>query len=178
MLPKRIRWARFGPTNRSWMIHVPGGGVCLSAFVLGRGPRGSVLMGRPRAHPAWPEHGGLALWRAREIEKSGEWVLPATHLKMDETPEAAALRIARGFTGLRGARPRFLRVESHHRPSVHWVRSGGRRIRLNHWDLCFVFEVGVRAAPKPPAWWSELRLVPQTELRRLKIGRAHRDLLV
>src|SRR5579885_2434699 len=79
MLPVNESWARIGPTNKSWMIHIPKAGLCLSAFLVITGPENGILIGLPKKHRAWPEQGGLPLMHAEELEKEGKYLLPATH---------------------------------------------------------------------------------------------------
>jgi ADP-ribose pyrophosphatase YjhB (NUDIX family) len=175
--PPAQRWARIGPFNRSWLIHTPKAGLCLSAFVIARDRFDRILVGRPHAHAAWASEGGLPVRHARVLEEDGVWLLPATHLLMEEPPERAARRVARRWVGLRRAVPRFLMVQSHLRPSSRWKRESIYRAGRNHWDLCFVYEVRATLPKLDPPWWSELRFVDKEGLRRLKLGRGHRDVL-
>ena len=114
MRPVDVRWARIGSRNPSWMTHTPRAGLCLSVFIVAR-KGDSILLGRPRAHDAWPEKGGFPKRNAAEIEKEGAWLLPATHLLMEESPDHAASRVAHEWAGLKG-KPRFVMVQSHVRP--------------------------------------------------------------
>lgn len=175
--PPTRRWARIGPSNRSWLVHSPKAGLCLSAFVIARDRSGGILVGRPHAHAAWASDGGLPVRHARNLENDGVWLLPATHLKMEEPPDRAAKRIARRWVGLRRAEPRFLMVQSHLRPSSLWKGESIYRTGRNHWDICFVYEVRAAAPARKPAWWSELRFIDKRTLRQLKLGRGHRDVL-
>jgi len=177
MLPVTSRWARFGPTNRSWFIHVPRGGFCVSAFVVVRNRRGDVLLGRPTLHRDWPEEGCLPVWRVREEVRAGSWILPASHFLMDESPDHASVRISRKWAGLPGVKPRLVVVESHLFPTDMWAGTGPRRRRINHWALCFIFEVRTDRVPKKGPWWAELRFVPLSELSSIRIGRSHDDII-
>ena len=171
MRPVTTRWARIGPREPKTLFHTPEEGVCLSAFVVAR--RGSaILLGRPRAAGAWPEKGGFPRFRAEGLEKDESWLLPATHLLMEESPDHAARRVAREWAGLRGT-PRFVEVQSHPQSAGRW-RQGRKN---HHWDLCFVYELHERRAPDPMPWWSELRFFSPREIRELKIGRGHMDVL-
>jgi ADP-ribose pyrophosphatase YjhB (NUDIX family) len=118
--PLTKRWAPIGPHDSSWMIHVPKAGLCLSAFVVIR-KANSILLGRPHAHTAWPEMGGFPMRHAAAIKKDGSWLLPATHLLMEEAPDHAARRIANQWAGVRG-RPKFVMVQSHLRPSKQAIQ--------------------------------------------------------
>jgi len=167
MRPVTERWARIGPKAASWLIHTPHAGLCLSAFIVARKGR-SILLGRPRAHAAWPRMGGFPKRHAAEIEKEGAWLLPATHLLMEESPDHAARRIAHEWAGLRG-RPRFLMVQSHLRPHP----PGSQQ----HWDICFIYEMRVHQPPKPRPWWSDMRFLSTAKVRKMKLARGHRDIL-
>src|SRR5881398_2214907 len=118
MRPPETRWARIGPKNPATLFHTPDAGICLSAFVVAHRGR-TVLLGRPRGGPAWPQKGGYPEAQARELEEEGAWLLPATHLIIEESPDHAALRITRDFAGLPGI-PRFVMVQSHLRPARLW----------------------------------------------------------
>lgn len=175
MEPVTSRWARIGPPNRKWLIHVPPAGLCLSAFVLVRNRRGDVLFGRPRPHRNWPEKGGVGVWRIRELERDNAWTLPATHLLMGEDPEHAAKRIARTWAGLSNPRPRLVGVDSAQLPSSGWTGRGRWRRRVHHWAIGFVYELRASRTPRLDPGWSELRFFPRAQLRSLRIGREHRD---
>jgi len=177
MLPLQSRWARFGPPDLAWFSHIPAGGFCVSAFLLVRNRRGDVLLGQPKKHPDWPEKGCLPIWRVRSVQKEKGWILPASHFLMDESPEHAANRIMRAWTGISVGTPRLLGVESEVMPTGKKAGSGRARHRLNHWALCFVYELKTNRSPKPPRAWAELRFFPVSELGTIHIGRNHGDLL-
>lgn len=169
--PVTKRWARLGRDNASSLFHTPSAGVCLSVFVIARRDS-SILLGHPRVHDGWPEKGGYPKKRALELDREGAWLLPATHLLMDEPPDQAARRITREWAGLKGA-PKFKMVQSHLRPARLW----NPKLKGNHWDLCFVYELRSRDCPKPKPWWSEMRFVQPSEIRRMNLGRGHLDIL-
>ena len=170
--PVTKRWARIGPRDPSWLRHVPAAGLCLSSFVIIR-KDDSILLGRPRATDSWSEKGGYPTHHAAELERNGSWLLPATHLLMEESPDHAARRIANQWAGVKG-RPKFLMVQSHLRPSG---RKSQRTRGSNHWDICFVYKLETRGAPRSKPWWSETRFFSRSEIRRLKLGRGHKDVL-
>jgi ADP-ribose pyrophosphatase YjhB (NUDIX family) len=171
MPPVTKRWARLGRWNPHSLIHPSDAGVCLSAFLVARqGTR--ILMGRVHGTKEWPEKGGYPKARAVELEHAGAWLLPATHLLMEESPDRAAKRIARQWAGLRGT-PKFVMIQSHTRPASLWTKGA----KGNHWDLCFVYELRVRRLPKTRPWWSEMQFFSPSKLRRLNLGRGHRDIL-
>ena len=173
--PITRRWARFGPRTPSWMIHTPKAGVCLSTFVIVR-KKGAILLGRPHAHRAWPEMGGFPLRHAAEIEKENSWLLPATHLLMEESPDHAARRIAHEWAGAKGT-PKFVMVQSHLRPSGRWKSKLKWSRRLNHWDICFVYELQAHSNPKHNPWWNELRYFRPMDIAKIRLSRGHRDVL-
>ncbi len=174
-LPVTERWARIGPRRPSWLIHVPKAGLCLSAFVVIR-EGNSILLGRPHAHNAWPEKGGFPKRHAAEIEREGSWLLPATHLLMEETPDRAAKRVANQWAGVAGV-PRFVMVQSHLRPSTNRKSELKSRSRLNHWDICFVYELKAKVKPKLHPWWAEVRFFTPSEIHRIILSRGHKDIL-
>lgn len=172
--PVAKRWARIGPRDSSWMIHVPTAGLCLSSFVIIR-KGNSILLGRPHASSAWAEKGGYPTRHAAKLEKSDSWLLPATHLLMEESPDHAAKRIANEWMGVKG-RPRFLMVQSHLRPS-ETVKTRRWRTGFNHWDICFVYELKTGTKPTAKPWWKETRFFSSSEIRKLSLGRGHKDVL-
>lgn len=174
-IPVAERWARIGPRDPSWLMHVPKAGLCLSTFVIIRKGK-AILVGRPHANASWPEKGGYPLRPAAELEKRGSWLLPATHLLMEETPDHAARRIANQWAGVRG-RPKFVTLQSHIRPSRERKNRSKGDILRNHWDICFVYELKTRTNPKPRPWWAEIRFVPRSGMRRIAFGRGHKDVL-
>ena len=153
------------------LSHTHDAGVCLSAFVVARRGR-SILVCQPRASDAWPEKGGYPKHLAVKLERERAWLLPATHLLVEESPDHAALRITHQWAGLTG-HPRFVMVQSHTRPRSLW----NTRAKGKHWDICFVYELTARSVPKPKPWWSEMRFIPVSQVRRMKMGRGHKDVL-
>jgi len=170
-IPAWKRWARLGPNDTKWLNHVPESGVCISVFIIARKGT-SILLGRPRGGDTWAEKGGFPAWRASGLEKDKAWLLPATHLLMEEPPDLAAKRIARQWAGLTGT-PRFLEFQSHTRPAL----VGGRNRGARHWDLCFVYELKANSVPRLKPWWLEMRFVKPSEIRRMNMGRGHKDIL-
>jgi ADP-ribose pyrophosphatase YjhB (NUDIX family) len=175
--PVTERWARIGQRDPSWLIHVPKEGLCLSTFVVIRRGR-RILLGRPHANNAWPEKGGFPKRHSAAIEKEGTWLMPATHLLMEEAPDRAARRIANQWAGVSGL-PKFIMVQSHLRAPRRRTRQPQSKARTgsNHWDICFVYELRTKAAPKPKSWWSETRFCTPLEIRGMTLGRGHKDIL-
>ncbi len=177
MQPVYTRWARFGPTDRAWFIHLPVGGFCVSAFLLVRNRRGDVLLGRPKEHSDWPEKGCLPIWRVKQVRDEMGWILPASHFLMEESPQHAARRIMHDWAGISSGKPRLLGVESEVMGPRVTVGSGRTRRRVHHWAMCFVYGLTTDRSPKPPRGWDELRFIPVRELKSVRIGRSHGDLL-
>ena len=169
------RWARIGPRDVPWMFHVPKAGLCLSSFLIVR-KGGAILLGRPHANASWPEKGGYPERHAAVIERDGSWLLPATHLLMEESPDHAARRIANEWAGV-GGTPRFVAVQSHIRPQLRSKPRSKRKAGLNHWDICFIYELNTKQKPRARSWWSETRFFPPREVRRMKLSRGHKDVL-
>ncbi len=99
-------------------------------------------------------------------------MLPASHLIVKESPQAAAQRIAREqleLPGLALGEPRV--VSEVYAP---------RRFPENpaHWDLEFVFrgELDVGSLPHPAAW-TELRFVDLDTTPKSAIARSHEDII-
>jgi hypothetical protein len=91
---------------------------------------------------------------------------------MEESPDQAAKRIAHEWAGIK-ENPRFAMVQSHLRPLKLW----NPRLKGNHWDICFVYELQPKGPVHSKPWWSELRFIPRSEIRTIKIGRGHGDVL-
>ena len=158
------KWARIGPKNERWMIQTPRACICLSVFVVALKGKSSIVLYRPRESEEWPKFGGQPAWTSRKWEKSGLWYLPGTHLLMEESPDNAAVRIMREFTGLVGTNPKLLMVQSHLRPAKLWKWMKAEK-GANHWDICFVYETHIRKLPaKIRPWFKEIRIVGFSEI--------------
>jgi ADP-ribose pyrophosphatase YjhB (NUDIX family) len=120
--------------------------------------------------------GGFPIRHAAAIEKAGSWLLPATHLVMEEPPDHAGKRIANQWVGVKGT-PKFVMVQSHLRPSGRWKSELKWGRKLSHWDICFVYELQARTHPKHNPWWSEIRFFEPTDIARITLGRGHKDVL-
>lgn len=139
--------------------------LCLSAFLVSI--EEGLLVGRMRDPEAWAT---LDAVQAKGSAFQGErWVLPASHLVVAESPDAAARRIATEQLGgrLRGLTP--WRVLSFAGPLAS-------RDEATHWDLCFVYQAEVELAETPP-WFAELRRVPLETLRPEAFARGHGEVL-
>jgi hypothetical protein len=119
----------------------------------------------------------VPLWRLQEFIDAGQWILPASHFLMDESPSHAAVRVARTWGGVRHPEPQFVVATSELFPTQHWEGRAAARHRLNHWALCFVYEVRTDATPRKGPGWAELAFQPMGAFRTLPIGRGHGDLV-
>lgn len=143
---------------------IPAGGLCLSAFlILSRpGKPGQVLLGHLNPKADW-EHIG-ALDQARAERNSKGWMLPASHLILNESPLEAAQRILREQLGGLNVRLKGPEVFS----EVYGPEA--------HWDLEFVFLGETPGVPQTSAW-DELRFLDVGRARRADFARLHEDIL-
>ncbi len=151
---------------------VPSDGMCLSVFLVFRPPNepGRVLLGKMDPAARW---GDLAALDAERVARFADrWVLPASHLLLFESPDAAAARVAKEQLGIDLADLPSPRVfsEAYGRP--------GAEGKDPHWDLDFVYDL-VWPEPRPPraAAWKELTLVDVARVPRAEFGRGHADVL-
>lgn len=123
--------------------------LCLRCFLVSEGEEG-LLVGRVKRAAEWQDleiaHGFDALL------ESGQWVLPASHLLVGETPAAAARRIA---TQQLGATSHALKEAS----AFSHISEQPGHASPPRWNLCFVFEAQVQLAGTPP-WFDELKRIP------------------
>lgn len=149
---------------------LPAGGFCLSAYVLLRSRPGAsdVVAGHIDPTTDWAHRGALGAPRAETASQG--WMLPASHLQIFESPDAAATRILEEQLGLRGVPLTGPRVFSE--------RWGGRSPEDPHWDLQFVFE-GTWPADRPRAasGWRSLELVDLARTPPDAFVRWHADIL-
>ncbi|MCI4355355.1 MAG: hypothetical protein L3K06_08340, partial [Thermoplasmata archaeon] len=87
-------------------------------------------------------------------------------------------RIAAEWVGLHRGRPTLLAIDSSRRRTAKRAGSGRTRRTVYHWDIGVVYELRISRLPAAPRAWAEWRFVSRTEWKKIKIGRAHRDLLV
>ncbi len=154
------------------MPEVPPAGLCLSAFLVitERGHANRVLMGHLDPAAPWDHIG--ALDPSRTVVHSKGWMLPASHLIVKESPQAAARRVAREQLEL----PDLALGE----PEVVSEVYAPRRFpeKGEHWDLEFLFrgELDPHAVPKAAAW-TELRFVDLDTTPKNAVARTHEDIL-
>jgi hypothetical protein len=154
------------------MPEVPEGGLCLSAFLVitepGHGER--VLMGHLNPAAPWDHIG--ALDASRTAVHSKGWMLPSSHLIVNESPDAAAQRIAveqleRDDLSFSGAKVVSEVYTPRRFPGI-----------TRHWDLEFLFRgEWPGGAPPRAAAWTELRFVDLATAARTDIARSHEDVL-
>lgn len=154
------------------MSEPPAAGLCLSAFLVvsDRGHKDRVLMGHLDPAAPWDHIG--ALDPSRTAVHSRGWMLPASHLIVRESPQAAARRIAREQLELPDLVVGEPQVVSEVYPPRRFPEKG------DHWDLEFIFrgELDAAAVPRAAAW-TELRFVDLASTPRSAIARSHEDIL-
>jgi ADP-ribose pyrophosphatase YjhB (NUDIX family) len=154
------------------MSEVPEGGLCLSAFLLinERGNPSRVLMGHLNLAAAWDHIGALDAPRTAAHSKG--WMLPSSHLILNESPEAAARRIAAEQLERTDLSFSEAKVVS----EVYAPRRFPDIVR--HWDLEFLFRgEWPGGAPPRAAAWTELRFVDLSNTPKSAIARSHEDIL-
>ena len=168
------RFCRFyKPADTAFgMPEVPEGGLCLSVFlVITEALRADrVLMGHLDPAAPWDHLGALDPGRAA-VHRKG-WMLPASHLIVKESPQAAARRVAREQLEL----PDLPLGE----PRVVSEVGTPRRFpgMAEHWDLEFLVPGQLDAGAVPhPAAWTELRFVDLDATPKSAIARSHEDIL-
>lgn len=154
------------------MPEVPEGGLCLSAFLVlsEKGHPDRVLMGHLDPSAAWDHIGALDASRT-QVHRKG-WMLPSSHLIVNESPDEAARRIAAEQLERRDLAFSEPRVVS----EVHTPRRFQDIVR--HWDLEFIFrgEWPVGVSPRASAW-TELGFVDLATTPKSAIARSHEDIL-
>lgn len=129
----------------------PGGGLCLSVFlVLEQG--GEVLVGSmdPEHASRWTKHWApnIAYYEDERRERLFDgWRLPATYLRVGEDPGQAAGRVWTDQLALEGPPDLSpVRVVSSAQPSR-------RSPDHDHWDVLFLYTVdGPQLNQRPPHW--------------------------
>lgn len=140
--------------------------MCLSSFLVSL-DEGGLLVGRMQDPEAWKDLDLVA--SPDRAFPSGRWVLPASHVRIGEDPEAAARRIAERQLQAALGDLRLARVLSYAGP----FESRGQAL---HWDLCFMYDADLRVEKTPP-WFAELRRVPLPDLRAADFARGHGEVL-
>jgi hypothetical protein len=157
------RFAVFGPTDR--YPPAPGGGMCISVFAIVRRD-GKLLMGVPNRRKKWisewvPNWG---IYSKEDLDAEFKrWRLPAGYLLEGEHPDQALGRVMKDQLRVDGFKATSSRVLSYAAPS-DWYPGNV------HWDLVFVYDVGIRGPIKKLPWWRELKFRGRTELRDADFG--------
>jgi len=168
-----------GPARRKALFdaeNVPPGGVCLSSFVIVRGPRG-ILVGKMAKPDIWLERFFVGERFAPTYASSNKYLLPARHLAWYESPMEAAEGILHDQVRLRvpPSRIHLLDVQSHIRGDVKSTREPP------HWDICFVYQTRIPASIsktiKSLPWFDDLHFVSLSTLSRGDFTRGHGDVL-
>ncbi len=154
------------------MPEVPEGGLCLSAFLVLNEPGhpDHVLMGHLDPAAPWDHIG--ALDASRTAVHSKGWMLPSSHLLVNESPDEAARRIAAEQLERDDVTFSEPRVVS----EVYTPKRFPNVAR--HWDLEFIFR-GIWPADARPhaAAWTDLRFVDLATTPKSAIARSHEDIL-
>lgn len=151
---------------------VPEGGLCLSAFLLvsERGHPGHLLMGHLNPEAPWDHIG--ALDASRTAVHSKGWMLPSSHLIVNESPDAAARRIAAEQLERTDLAFSDAKVVS----EVYTPRRFPDLVK--HWDLEFLFRAEwPGGGPPKAAAWTELRFVDLATTTKADVARSHEDIL-
>ncbi|MCI4352579.1 MAG: NUDIX hydrolase [Thermoplasmata archaeon] len=166
------RFARSKETDPFGMPEVPEDGLCLSAFVIlsPEDDPSSVLMGHMNPAAPWDHLGAMDPGRV-EAHRHG-WMLPSSHLILQESPEEAARRVLAEQLELPPLPLEGPKVVSEVGPSRRYPT------RRGHWDLEFLFRGRVRERDLPsPEAWTELRFVDLRTIRKMEIARSHDEVL-
>ena len=155
----KIRFARYGPSDR--YEEVPAAGMCISVFaVVRRAGKKGVLLGQPKQDSRWASE-WLSAWKTYSEKELAEayhqWRLPSGYLREGEHPEDAIKRIMVDQVGMTdySISKKGPRMFSYSNPS-DWYPGN------NHWDLAFVYDVKVKGKGQNkeiPKWWQELLFV-------------------
>lgn len=165
------RFNKLGDTPFS-MPEVPEGGLCLSAFLVltEAGHNECVLMGHLNPAAPWDHIG--ALDPSRTSVHSKGWMLPSSHLILNESPDGAACRIAAEQLECRDLVLSEPLVVS----EVYTPKRFPDVVR--HWDLEFIFRGTWPGGAAPhAAAWTELRFVDLATTPKSAIARSHEDVL-
>ena len=151
---------------------VPSDGLCLNVFLVFRpaDTPGRVLLGKVDPAAPWAEIAALGPDRIARL--TDRWLLPASQLLLLESPDEAAIRVAREQLGFDLADLPTPRVfsETYARP--------GSEGKDPHWDLQFVYDlVWPESRPPRASPWKELALVDVARTPRAAFGRGHADVL-
>ncbi len=154
------------------MNEVPEAGLCISAFVLlsKTGSPDEVVMGHVNPEADWNHIGALDHERAERHSKG--WMLPSSHLLLEESPEDAARRILKEQLGVE--------AQQLTKPEVFSEAYSSGKVwetaPLKHWDLQFIFQ-GERTNINPHPAWRDLTFVDLRMTKKEDMARFHEDIL-
>ncbi|HZY70661.1 MAG TPA: NUDIX hydrolase [Thermoplasmata archaeon] len=173
-MPEARRFCRFRSDADAGRgtIPLPNDGFCLSAFVLVRpvSDPTKVLVGQVGRSGDWGRVGGIDPARLERI--GADWMLPASHLLLFESPDEAARRIAREQLG--GEVPGMMGPLVVSDP---YRREGGASLDP-HWDIHFIYEGTLPAAPRAPeGLWDRLAFIDPGRAPPPAFARGHGDIL-
>ncbi len=172
-MPTERRFAAFSRTaSPPRMNEVPEAGLCLSAFVIlsKKGSPYEVVLGRLNPEASWDHIGALDHERAERNSRG--WMIPSSHLMMEESPEDAARRILKEQLGIEDQQLSEPKVFSEAYSSGKVWDSAPH----NHWDLEFIFQ-GERDEIRPHSAWRELGFVDLRKTGKDQMARFHEDIL-
>ncbi|MDG7001943.1 MAG: NUDIX hydrolase [Nitrososphaerota archaeon] len=158
-----------GPVPPFRMNEIPNGGLCLSAFLVFSRPNSQeILVGHLNPAAPWDHIGALDQSRIETHSKG--WMLPSSHLMVNESPQDAARRIIReqlDESSITLSDPIV----------VSDVYTPKRFPNLpNHWDIEFIFKGECESLPRSTAW-SELRYIQTSKMSCNDMARSHEDIV-
>ncbi len=172
-VPTDRRFAAFSRTAAPPRVNeIPEGGICLSAFViLSKIERpDEVVMGHLNPEVDWNHIG--ALDRERAERNSNGWMLPSSHLLLEESPDEAARRILKEQLGIEG--------QQLSKPEVFSEAYSSGKVwetePFKHWDLQFIFQGETESIHPHPAW-RDLTFVDLRRTKKEDMARFHEDIL-
>ncbi len=154
------------------MNEVPEAGLCISAFIILNkiASPDEVVMGHLNPEADWNHIGALDHERAERHSKG--WMLPSSHLLLEESPDDAARRILREQLGVEDQKLT--------RPEVFSEAYSSGKVwetaPLNHWDLQFIFQGETSSLSQHPAW-RDLGFVDLRTIKKKDMARFHEDIL-
>ncbi len=154
------------------MNEIPDAGLCLSAFIIlsRAGHPEEVVLGHLNTEADWEHIGALDCERAERNSKG--WMLPSSHLLLEESPKEAARRILTEQLGLED--------QQLNGPVVFSEATSTGKVwdvtPYKHWDIEFIFR-GERNEVMPHPAWRELRFVDLSQTTMDEMARYHEDIL-
>lgn len=152
------KYAHYGPLDR--YSPPPAAGLCISVFALiKRGSR--VLVGIPERNRRWASE-WIPAWLSyskRELDEAyAQKRLPSAYLREGEHPRECLRRVMIDQLRIDRFTTTSERVFSYWALSTDWYP--GER----HWDIVFVYFVGITRLPRKPPWWRVLGFADKKEM--------------